>query len=311
METEVQLSGHAPTTITNVNPLTVLLSGLGTTAASLFAVHYIDSHHGEHVMSFYVHAFIPLGAILVGLLASSGYLISSLISGMRIGRLFLLTIFLLQVIAYFVGEYIEFRSLHLVWRRTGEPMGFWYYFHLRSISYSLVGGREGSTSLGYFGYALRLLEIGSFGLVGLALPSALRHSAYCESCKTYMSSRELALFPASLPYRKFGTDEAEDRQAYQEEQEELFEKGVQAAALLANLAESGEGAELCDVMKSAQSARRETAKLPSRIVLSMTYCKRCKEGDMYIVANAGASKRQLHDVKLDPTVVASLLQKES
>ena len=52
----------------------VLLCGLATTALALFGVYLLDAKTDDfHIMGWYANYILPVGAVIVGVAASSGY----------------------------------------------------------------------------------------------------------------------------------------------------------------------------------------------------------------------------------------------
>src|SRR5438046_4721833 len=94
-----------------INWLSILSAGLITTALALLGVHLVQERYHESVLSFYFYHVVPVGALLVGLAAASGYWIAVAILNARVGKRRVALLAALQVAAYFVGQYIEFRSM--------------------------------------------------------------------------------------------------------------------------------------------------------------------------------------------------------
>src|SRR5438093_2010821 len=116
-------------------PFIVLAAGLSTTTLALFGSWAINKYGGENIMGWYADYVIPVGALLIGLVASCGYGIASWVSGVKIRGGLLALILSLQVFAYFSAHYIEFRSQGpLVHRDTGAPVTFPEYFHFSTTS---------------------------------------------------------------------------------------------------------------------------------------------------------------------------------
>ena len=101
----------------------VLISGLATTALALVGVYVLDAKTDFHIMGWYANYILPIGAVLVGVAASSGYGLASWFSGIKITRSLLWIVLALQLAAYFATQYIGFKSLNLV-HRNGAPVGF-------------------------------------------------------------------------------------------------------------------------------------------------------------------------------------------
>src|SRR3989442_15651040 len=91
----------------------VIQTGLITTGLALFGVYVLANRINDmHVMTLYYFRWVPVGAIVIGVIASSGYALGAWWSGVRVRGGLLLTILLLQLIAYFAAQYTEFSSLN-------------------------------------------------------------------------------------------------------------------------------------------------------------------------------------------------------
>jgi hypothetical protein len=139
-----------------------LLGGAATTAVALSGV-YLLNQAGENLMGLYADYIIPAGAVLVGLVASSGYGIASWITGTKISGRLLLAVVALLTGSYFLAKYLEFRCLFPggATLDDGTRLDFWGYFDLMSRAFSFedrASGRPGEP-LGSLGYAFRALEI--------------------------------------------------------------------------------------------------------------------------------------------------------
>src|SRR5882724_1379964 len=102
----------------------VLFYGLASTALALFGVYLLDRTTTDfHIMGWYANYVLPIGAFIVGIVASSGYGLASWFSGIKITRGLLWLVLGLQLIVYFGVQYIEFASLKLV-HKDNRPVGF-------------------------------------------------------------------------------------------------------------------------------------------------------------------------------------------
>lgn len=146
---------------------------------------------------------LPIGAVIVGVAASSGYGLSSYFSGVKITRSLLWIVVGLQLAAYIAAQYIEFANLHLIHRADNSPVGFFEYYDLvaRSFAWKQDNGHAGEP-LGVWGYFFRGLEVIGFVAGGMIVPAVLRKAPYCADCQRYMKTRQLVLVPASIPTKK-------------------------------------------------------------------------------------------------------------
>ena len=197
---------HTESTGTRPGHIVVLMAGAGTTALTLLGIFLLDIAAPDvNPMGWYLNYVLPIGAILVGLVAGLGYGITSFMMGYKIGKWLLVSILMLQVIAYFAAQFLAFRGMDLVYEETGEPVAFTTWFHLTTITIAFKKSGE----LGAWGYGVRALEIIGFALGGLIVPAVLMGKSYCEKCQRYMKTKELGLIPASVPAEKIKKKDTE------------------------------------------------------------------------------------------------------
>ncbi len=281
----------------------VLLCGLGTTAFALFGVYALDQAATDfHIMGWYANYILPVGAVLVGVVASSGYGLASWLSGVKITKGLLWTVLGLQLLAYFAAQYIEFKSLHLIHRATGAPVGFleYYDFVARSFAWRHDHGQAGQP-LGAWGYAFRVLEVAGFVGGGLILPALMRKVPYCQACQRYMSTREIAVIPGSVAARKVKKSDLAAVSAYEAEQEQAFESGKQTWESLRQWALAARAAEFRAKLAELDPGQKAAGKLPRRLSLKVVRCKRCASGwiDVRVVSGQGKQLKQAEFARLE------------
>jgi hypothetical protein len=269
----------------------VLFSGVATSALALLGVYLLDiSTDDFHIMGWYADYVIPAGAVLVGLVASSGYGLASWLTGVKINRSLLGAVLTLQLIVYFAALYIEFSHLHLM-HRNGVTVGFFEYYDLVARSFAWRGdnGKPGEP-LGVWGYAFRLLEIAGFVGGSLIVPAALLKAPYCQACRRYMRSRQLSLMAASVPVKKLKKADTEGRAAHQAEQEQAFAQGVRLTEILQQMSAGGQTAEFRETLAKLEPGRKQAARLPIRISLHLVACKKCRSGWLQFKRVTGQGK---------------------
>lgn len=270
----------------------VLISGLATTALALLGVYFLDTRTDDvHIMGLYANYVLPVGAIIVGVVASSGYGLASWFSGIKITRSLLWIILALQLAAYFAAQYIEFKSRHLVYQNDGTPVGFIEYYDAtaRSFAWKQSDGSMGQP-LGVWGYAFRGLEIIGFAAGGLIVPLVLRKKPYCQACQRYMRTRQLGLVPASVPVKKVKKSDAAGLAAYQAEQQRALDNGKQTVETLRQHAAGARPAEFQKILAELGPGKKQTARLPGRFSLQLIHCKRCFAGQFAVKLLLGQGK---------------------
>jgi len=269
----------------------VLGSGLITTTLALLGVYLLNARAGENIMGWYANYVIPIGALLVGLVAASGYGLASWSAGVKITKGLLWTILILQVVAYFAAQYIEYANLPAAVR---ERVGFWRYFDFatRTFAFRDRSGNPGAP-LGLWGYGLRALEIIGFVIGSLIVPLILWKKPYCDLCQVYFRTRSLGLLPAGPPVRKLKKKDAEGQAAYAKETEEAAAAGAALLATLSEHATAGRAAEFTALLAqhAPKPKQKEYGKLASRIALAASYCPRCHKGFLAATAFAGQGEK--------------------
>jgi len=257
----------------------VLVCGLATTALALLGVYILDRKADDfHIMGWYANYILPVGAVIVGVVASSGYGLASWFSGIKITRSLLWIVLALQLGAYFAAQYIEFKGLGLI-HKNGKPVGFVEYFDFaaRSFAWKQKDGSPGEP-LGMWGYAFRGLEILGFAAGGLIVPLALRKSPYCQACQRYMRTRELGFVPASVPAKKIKKSDEAGKAEQEAAQQQAFDRGQQTVETLKQSALGAKATDFQKALAELTAGKKQTLKLPARIGLHLVHCRRCYAG---------------------------------
>lgn len=309
---------YAPQAKSPTRVVPVILAGLFTTAIALVGVYVVDATGETNVMGWHANYVLPVGALLVGLVASSGYGIASWVTGLKIRRGLLWTILLLQVLAYFGAQYVAFASRGpLFLRGTTHRLTFPEYFDLVTRSFTWkeenstptpVRGKE-SQPLGGWGYLFVGLEILGFAGGSLIVPAVLMKHPYCELCQIYMKRKGLAVIPASVKARKVKKKDIAAMEAYTAEQQAAFEAGRAKLGAIAKLAQAGDVNGLQQQLADLKPGRRAADKLPARIHLSMVRCRGCNSGHLEAILHTGQGNRTkrtpLDRIDLSPDFVAA------
>jgi len=262
------------------------------------------SHYGdENVMGWYANYVIPAGAVLVGLVASSGYGLASWLTGVKIRRKLLLTIVLLQILAYFAAQYVEFASMGpLVEKSTGKVLTFPRYYHLNAVNFAWQkdDGKPGEP-MGEAGYFFRLLEIVGFVGGSLIVPGVLMKAPYCELCQVYMKKKPLAVLPACTT-RKAKKKDPADVAALQAQQSALLDSATRQMAHLAELCEAADAEAFRQNIQTLDAGSKQAAKLPRRATVDLIHCRGCGTGYLQPAMETGKGNR-VERVELSKTHV--------
>jgi hypothetical protein len=225
---------------TTVSPLgaDLVISGFGL-ATSALTVGLLAAIERRFEFAFYAWTFwfvIPVGAIVSGLVAASGYVGGALLLSRKPTRVMLAGVTVTSVAAFFAINYLQYAALEIGGRRVAEALPFWRYLDLvvshQSVQFSHHGRNLGSAvDLGRFGYAYALLQIAGFGGGGAAAYLGLRSRLYCDACARYYREASRAV--------RYCADEASATR-FRGAAAELFRSGKVADALALHAAEGGE-----------------------------------------------------------------------
>ncbi|MBI4230486.1 MAG: hypothetical protein HY608_06590 [Planctomycetes bacterium] len=287
----------------------VLLGGASTSVGALSLTGWLARSTGDfNVMGWYANYIIPIGPILVGLVAGSGYGIASWIRGVKITRGLLAAVLLLQCATYAYAQFDEYRTFAPAYE-DGTPVPFttYYDFVTRSIAFQ-SGAKEGKP-LGAIGYGVRFLELLGFVFGAVFAPIVLKSKPYCERCSRYMKTRAVALVPAGLPPKQFKKEEYEAAEAYRKEQQTAFARGRgEAQGLLAAVlaGRMEEAHRLC----AAAPVRKEIRQLTGRVAIDLSRCPSCSGGLLLARVFSGQGKdlriESIGTVPLAPVAVRVL-----
>jgi hypothetical protein len=266
----------------NPGPL-VLAGGSASTALALAGV-WAASRAGENVMGWYGSYVIPAGALLVGVVASSGFGLASWATGARVTGRLLAGVVLILLAGYGLAHYLEFRLAFPdgALKADGSEAGFLDYYDAITRSFAWKGHGKPGRPLGAWGYGLRALEIVGFVGGGVLVPFLLRNMPYCEPCALYMRSSLVAVLPAGVrPGRAFWrrSAEAASREALARDAEQRARSGL---ARILDAARRGDGAALATALaeEGPLAGSRAANRLSSRIHIRLVHCRRCEAGEL-------------------------------
>jgi len=240
----------------------VVAGGALTTALTLACVLAL-AHSGTNVMGWYANFVIPVGALLVGICAASGYALAAWFTGLKLTRSLVLGILGLLAASYMLAQYEEYRSVDV-------DVGFFTWFDAVTRAFSFAGNNgEPGSALGVLGYLFRALELAGFAFGGVLLPLALRSKAHCEPCRTYKRTYPVAWVPGGIA----------DDGAVATLDEMFTSAGTGDRAAFDRA-----------VAKAPLARRREVNRNDLRVAVSIVRCPRCANGALVATRFAGHGK---------------------
>ncbi|GAB5535221.1 MAG: hypothetical protein Rubg2KO_14700 [Rubricoccaceae bacterium] len=287
----------------------VLLGGLLTTALALAGVWWL-AHNADdfNVMNWYAWFILPIGPLLVGLVAGSGYGLASWFTGFRVGKATLAVVVVLQLIAYGLAQYIDY--LEIVETYSAYPPSFVQFFDEVTRSISFQSDDFDSTGpLGALGYGVRLLEVLGFVGGALMILAGLRGRAYCDDCGTYMKTDSIVSIPASATGKAGMFAGKEKKAAHAEASEAAYQSGATIHdALFAQVGQGDAEGFSATVQQIRTSGKLEKGKpmkgMPRLFVVNLTSCPSCRQGNVSSVLRT-VNGQDVHDEPVSSLPVTS------
>jgi len=244
----------------------IVLAAGGATTLVAFALVFALAKSGTNIMGWYANWILPAGAILVGVIAASGYAIATWFTGLKMTTRFAWSVVGQLVLSYFIAQYESFQ-LHVP---TGSDMGFWEWFDLstRAFSFSSRNGQPGDP-MGAAGYIFRVLEVAGFVGGGVIVPLGMGTKPYCDACRVYKRTSPIALIPGGMQPPEMIDGPYGDRgQSWMLEIYKAAHDGDRKAM-----------ERLIDDHGSL-ARKRETTKHDVFIRMTLTRCPRCAQGEL-------------------------------
>lgn len=169
--------------------------GLVTCVLTALILWWIEAQFGFALYTWTFWFIIPAGALLAGFAGASGYYAGSWLFGHRPTRLLLLNIVIASVATFFLIYYLSYITLQMEGKRVSDYIPFLQYLDLALRSTSLEFRYRGAVKLGstgelgYFGYAVAVLQVIGFAVGGFVVYAVLVSKPYCEKCSRYLSGK--------------------------------------------------------------------------------------------------------------------------
>jgi hypothetical protein len=259
----------------------VVLAGLLTTALALVGVYLLD-RVDWNIMGWYADYVLPVGALMVGVTAASGYGVGSWKTGVKITGTLLVIVTVLLGGSYFAARYLEYRlagGQDLV-GDDGSPLGFWTYFDLVTRAIAWEDHGKLGQPLGAWGYALRALEVSGFVGGGVLVPVVLRRKPYCDGCQRYMRTRRLCVLPAGVSPSRNPFMGAEKKQERATAAQAAYTQALADVNALYEAATRGGDAAFHSTLEmcAPQAEQRQYKKLTGFVSVDLVHCRSCNDG---------------------------------
>ena len=186
--------------------IAVALGGLLTSLIVACLDVAISRLTGYDPMSFSLWFVVPVGALLCGFAASSGYYLASRALHQQPTKVLLAVIIISTLATESLVPWIEYRTLIIKGQHVSDFVDFWTYYSLitKSAHFSVMtrGIHSDIGDIGSAGYWIAALDYFAFFLGGLAVFLYLKALPACVSCKKYLRIlfRKSSTFPSADSY---------------------------------------------------------------------------------------------------------------
>jgi hypothetical protein len=158
--------------------------GLASSAIALILIYFLLALFDLNVTGLYV-IVIPVGAIVAGAAAGSGYFLISRILSIRVSKKMILSVFIVSLVVYAIANYVTFFA------DTGETAPGLFFRYLQEIAEnsSMTIGRNSRNTienLGVVGYVFMVIEFIGFAVGSTGPLLLLSDRAYCKNCQQYL-----------------------------------------------------------------------------------------------------------------------------
>ena len=178
-----------------ISDLLIVVGGLLTTLLTIAFAFFI--RRWQAVITWLAGGFIPIGAVLLGILSASGFWATARATQRRMSLTSAILMMGILIPAYF-GHYFVLYKTMSVQLDTGEVVpiervtNFWSYYQweltTRSYKWNTGPSRDNPRPVGRMGYLYGGLELLGFLLGGFTILRNLRRIPYCGQCERYFDS---------------------------------------------------------------------------------------------------------------------------
>ncbi len=164
----------------------------------------LEAYVGMPLYDMSVFIVLPLGALLAGTMAASGYYFGALWIGHKPTKMLFLSIASVSVVTFFAIHWFDYTLLKVDGRFVREHVPFWAYLKVvlerQEIEMWSHHAKVATTGeLGLWGYARAAEQIIGFALGGVLAFFLLKARPYCGRCRKYLKSRLSQVRYASEP----------------------------------------------------------------------------------------------------------------
>ncbi len=268
--------------------LIVASMGLAASLLTGLILGLVEVYTGFALYSLSMLFIIPVGAILAGFAAASGYYAGALVFNQKPAGAMLLNMVLTSVSAFLIVHYVPYFLMEVSGVRVKEMVSFWRYLDvdIRSTSLALLRSNADTGELGVWGYGFAAVQLLGFSVGGAAVFGWLSDKPYCDKCSRYL--------------KKTGR-----RERYTSDGEGLVSNVQQFAALI----QSGNMSAATQLFKEEMgSVQQKGHHLKARVITSI--CPQCNVShlDFTVEKLAGNDWKEIDDLRITAFSDVDLVQ---
>jgi hypothetical protein len=167
--------------------LLVAAIGAATSIITGVTLGLIEVRVGYSLYSFTLFSVIPLGAIIAGFVAATGYYFGAKLFHQKPAGGVFANMVCASLSVFLVAHYMPYFALEVDGIRIKEIISFWQYLDLdiRTASISFMNGNYSTGVLGGWGYVFSGLHLLGFSVGGMCVYCWLLQNPYCDKCSRY------------------------------------------------------------------------------------------------------------------------------
>lgn len=171
--------------------LTIAAMGVGSAALTGVGLGLIEALTGHALYSVSLGLLLPIGAILAGFAAASGYYFGAKYFHQKPAGGLGLNIVLVSISAYLLVHYVPYYLIEVDGVRVKDAISFWSYLDLdiRHASLSSISSKRdiSTVELGsIFGYIYVLIQLIGFSIGSFLVFFTLLDTPFCKKCSKYL-----------------------------------------------------------------------------------------------------------------------------
>lgn len=169
--------------------LLIAAAGLATSIATAFGITLINTWTGFNLFTISFFVILPLGAILCGFAASSGYYFAAKHFHNKPSKILLAQMALVAAMTQILIYWLEYQSLVIDGIKAASFVSFSEYLDVMLTSTHLRMGRGAhidTGEVGTFGYWLAFFQFLGFLIGGITVYIKLASDPTCSACDQYL-----------------------------------------------------------------------------------------------------------------------------